>query len=177
MHRLALKLPTILQHTATNPILFHEAGVSEFRHLDNHPDFNALYFPTGEHLSRIWALIDTNPKLPDPAGIFKQGTPFFVIDAISPRSEHVGWLDKTGYKEFYMNPWSIWEVFQAYVDPTSAGSRHTPFVVARSSVERPAQNISSGICTTSLAHPPGPWLHMPTIRKATKHTSTKNSTR
>jgi len=70
---------------------------------------------------RIWALVDSSPVLPKPAPIFQDESPFFVVNAASPRSEYLDWLNKVGPRRFYMSPWSISEVLQAYVDLVSVG--------------------------------------------------------
>ena len=177
MRRLALKLPTILQITASSVLLFHEAGVSEIMHHSDHSTFYEMRFPPKQNLSRLWALVDTNENLPQPAPIFKRASPFYVINAVSPRSGNLQWTKKIGQKTFYMEPWSICEVLQAYADLTPGDSQHSHSAVVLSLVKIPAQNISSGICTINLAHPPGPWLCMPMIRRTTKHSSTMNSAR
>jgi len=153
MDWLALKLPTVLQVTASNAILFHEAGVSEFKHDNWHPAFNAVWSPPSEDLPRLWTLVDTNPNLLRPVGILRHSSPFFIVNAMSPYPNDAGWLDKVCYNIFYMKPWSILEVIQAYVDLALGGSQRSPPTVALSSVKNPTQNISSGICTISLAHP------------------------
>jgi len=153
MKRLALKLPTVLQTDASHVIFFHNTGVSEFEYLSNHPTFNALELTLP---SRLWALVDTNTHLSQPAGIFRSGSLFFVVDAVSPGSEKFKWLNKIKHSRFYMSPWSILEVIQAYVDLAFEGSQLSPPAVVLSSVIRSTQNISSGICTLNLAHLPGP---------------------
>ena len=125
MRRLALKLPTALQVDKAYALLFHDDGVSEFN-LDTHPSFQSLWFD--DPLSRIWVLTDSNPHLPEPAPIFTYASPFFIVDAASPRTEHRGWLSKRGYEEFYMNTWSMSEIIQVYVDLISGGSQSSHFL-------------------------------------------------
>jgi len=122
MRRLALRLPTVLQIQSSYAILFHEHGVSEFMDLENQVLYSSLVFPPSRYSSRIWVLVDSNPQLPEPAGIFKYSSPFFVVDAVSPGSDHLEWLKKNGHEYFYMGPWSISEILQAYVDMVPRGS-------------------------------------------------------
>jgi hypothetical protein len=129
MRRLALRLPTALQISDSYAILFHEDGVSEFTHLENHPNYRTLRFPPHKRSSRIWATIDPNPDLLEPAWIFRSpDAPFFVVDAVSGRFDHFGWLDKIAHESFYMKPWTFPEVIQAYMDFTPGGSQssHPP---------------------------------------------------
>ncbi len=123
MRRLSLQLPTALQIDASYAILFHKAGVSEFTDLKNEALYRHLFFP--DHPShRIWLLIDSNPKLVEPANIFKDSAPFFVVNVVSPHSHHLEWLKKIGYEKFYMKSWSGSEVLQAYLIPP-LGIHHT----------------------------------------------------
>ena len=129
LHRLALRLPTALQVKNSYAILFHEGGVSEFADLDNHLIYGALKPPPGgDPRRKVWALVNTNKFLSDPADIFKDHEIFFVVDATSPRSEHLGWLNKINHQKFYMKPWSLSEIIQAYVDLASGGSQHLRFL-------------------------------------------------
>jgi len=114
MRRLALRLPTALQLNASYAILFHECGVSRFP-LDSldYDDYRGLKLPPGARPGRIWALIDSNLTLPKPADVFIHNSPFSVVNAASPTSDNLGWLEKTRYEKFYMNPWSVSEVIQA----------------------------------------------------------------
>ena len=74
--RLALLLPTALQVDSSYAILFHQGGVFELTHLCGHPEYLALSFPPNARPSRIWALVDSNPLLPEPAGIFSYFSAF-----------------------------------------------------------------------------------------------------
>jgi hypothetical protein len=126
MRRLALRLPTALQIGDSYAILFHEDGVTEFTHLKNHPNYRTLRFPPHKRSSRIWVIIGSNPDLLEPAWIFRSpDAPFFVVDAVSGRSDHFGWLDRISHENFYMKPWTFSEVIQAYMDFTSERSQHS----------------------------------------------------
>lgn len=116
MCRLALGLPTALQVDHSFAILFHEDGVSELTHLDNQSPYLAFNRRSKDRHNRIWALVDSNESLPRPADIFIHSSPFFVVNVVSPRSDHLGWLQKNRYDQFHMKPWSGSEVLQAYVD-------------------------------------------------------------
>jgi len=122
MRRLALKLPTALQIDSSYAILFHEGGVFEFQDSKFNPDYRPLTLLYENYSSRIWALVDTNPDLLEPFSIFKRSSLFFVVDAASPRSEHLKWLKKVSHDYFYMRLWSDSEVLQAYAALAFAGS-------------------------------------------------------
>jgi len=122
VHRLALKLPTILQIEGP-PILFHEGGVSELTDPGSLPSYVGLSFLEKPH-SRIWALVDTRPSLPRPAPVIFDDPPFFVVHAASPGSNR-DWHLKIDGLSFYMEPWSFSEVLLAYVDTTSGGWRRS----------------------------------------------------
>jgi hypothetical protein len=124
MRRLALRLPTVLQINESYAVLFHSGGVSEFTDLIGHPDYHTLN-PSREKSSRIWVLIDSNPRLLKPADIFQYSTPLFVVDAISGRSGRLGWLKKIRRTDFYMRTWSMSEVIQAYVNLTLGRSHRS----------------------------------------------------
>ncbi|KAF9779874.1 hypothetical protein BJ322DRAFT_347597 [Thelephora terrestris] len=122
LRRLALGLPTVLQYNESCAFLFNKDGLSAFTHLCNPDVYSALNLSRHKDgTGRIWALIDTNPKLPRPAGIFRCNSPFFIVNAVSPHSlhddsnhpNHSGWLSKLNSKTFYMEPWSFPEILQA----------------------------------------------------------------
>ena len=121
MRRLALKLPTALQIHSSYAILFHEGGVSEFKDPENRPCYRSLALLSKNSSSRIWALVDPNADLLEPLSTPKHASPFFVVDAASPRSEHFKWLKKDSHDYFYMRLWSDSEVLQAYADLACAG--------------------------------------------------------
>jgi len=122
MRRLARKLPTALQIDSSYAILFHEGGVFEFQDSKFNSDYRPLILLSENSSSRIWALVDTSLDLLEPFSIFKRSSPFFVVVAASPRSEHLGWLKKVSQDYFYMRPWSDSEVLQVYAALAFAGS-------------------------------------------------------
>jgi len=115
VRRLALKLPTVYHPTGDCALLFYEDGILELTRLGDRMSYRVL----GHLSNRIWALIDSGPGTSEPAIIFKQNSPFFIVYSVSLHSEHLGWLDKLSPRNFYMSPWSISEVLQAYVDLAS----------------------------------------------------------
>ena len=127
MHRLVLGLPTALQIDGSYAILFHQGGVSQFRDPNDRLAYVKLGFPLGDHRKRIWALVDTNPDLSEPGKIFRHNKPFFIVDATSPRSNHLELLDQVAQKAFFMKPWSWSEILQAYVDLASGDSQNSLF--------------------------------------------------
>ena len=130
IRRLVLGLPTALQVEGGYAILFHEHGTSQFRHLDNAAIHMKLTTPSSP--DKIWALVDSNQVLAEPAPTFRMGNPFFVVFAASPREERLGWTKKVNSRYFCMKPWTLSEVLQSYVNPPS-GVHDTQFPsVARS---------------------------------------------
>lgn len=125
MRRLALKLPTALQICNSYAVLFHEGGISEFTHTDYHPDYDPLMRLSKHPSRRIWVLVDSGPDLLKPFDIFKLSSPFFVVDVVPHRFNHLSWLNKIGHEYFYMKPWSDSEILQACVYLASGGSRHS----------------------------------------------------
>jgi hypothetical protein len=129
MCRLALELPTALQVHRNYAILFHRGGVFQFANLNSPMVYDDVLAPEPDDgPQRIWALIDTNQFLLEPADIFKQRGTFFVVNTTSPRSEHIEWLNKSNREYFYMKPWSLSEVLQAYVYLVSEGLQRSCFL-------------------------------------------------
>ena len=157
MRRLAYRLPTVLQVDPDSVILFHEDGVSQLTRPGNDLPYTPLFTFTAAE--RIWALVDMSPALQDPAAILKYDSPFFVVNASSPRSEDREWFWRVYHDMFYMNPWSISELLQAYVGMVSEGLQLSVFFTAvRSLVIISPPGSSYRICTTSSAHYlPGIW--------------------
>ena len=118
IYRLALGLPTILQTRREHAILFHRGGASILDDLENPEAYGALKFPRGSHHKRIWALIDTGPLLPEPAGVFKHPGTFFIVNVTS-RSNLREWFYEVESATFFMRPWAFSEIIQAYVNPVS----------------------------------------------------------
>ena len=132
IRRLAFRLPTVLQVHKDYAILFHGNGVSQFAHPDDPRFCDALTCPSGDDpeqiddsSKRVWALVDTNTLLLEPAGIFKYPGSFFVVNATSLR---FNWLDKVGHNKFYMKPWSLSEILQVYDYPVSRGPKNSCFL-------------------------------------------------
>ena len=129
LRRLALRLPTALQVDDSFAILFHEGGVSEFANLDKCAIYDVLQPPPrGDPERKFWALVNTSEFLPNPTKIFKDHETFFVVNATSPHSKHLDWLNKINHQNFYMKPWSLSEIIQAYVDLASGGSQRLRFL-------------------------------------------------
>ena len=128
MRRLAFKLPTALQVDHSFAILFHEGGVSEFTYLNARQRYLTLDPQSNSGRNRIWALVDSSPTFPQPANIFIRSSPFFIVEAVSPRSDHLEWLKRNHYNKFHMKPWSASEVLQAYVDQASNGLQCSHFL-------------------------------------------------
>jgi len=117
--RLALGLPTVLQIHEGYAILFHEGGTSQLSHLNHSSAYEPITPSFAYFRERIWALVDLGPLLPEPANIFKCPGTFFIVTTTSPGSGRLRWLEQVGHQYFYMKPWTLSEVLQAYVDPAS----------------------------------------------------------
>lgn len=127
MRRLALELPTALQVEKDHAILFHGRGTSRFLLHDSSFSYMRLKFPPHDS-GRIWALVDSNQDLFEPAPVFRKGKPFFVVEAASPRLPRLEWVKKVISRSFYMKTWDLSEILQAYVTPPSGGSGHSRFL-------------------------------------------------
>ena len=115
VRRLALGLPTVLQVREDYAVLFHEGGTSIFLELNNIVPYLGLQPPSGTP-RKIWALVDSNRFLSEPAIIFKGYRTFFTIEAVSPHQPHdVKWTWRMPSSCFYMKMWDFSEVIQAFV--------------------------------------------------------------
>ena len=84
--------------------------MKEFTQLHNMSPYSSLWGDDG-HLGRIWALVDSNRDVQEPASIFRRG-PFFVVQAASPRPMRRDWTKGIQSEDFYMKPWTFSEVLQ-----------------------------------------------------------------
>ena len=84
--------------------------MKEFSQPDDGAPYNALA-PKDDSLDRIWALVDSNRKLHEPASVFQEG-PFFIIQLFSPRPVCHEWVRGVRRRMFYMKLWPFAEVFQ-----------------------------------------------------------------
>jgi len=110
LQRLALKLPTIVQISRWDPVLFYKNGVKQL----GQPNSGAAYtaFLSWDHpFRRIWALVDTDRYLSGPSRALRTG-PFFVVEVTPPYHPHFNWIRDLRSKTFYMKPWSFSEVLQ-----------------------------------------------------------------
>ena len=139
----------MLQISRTYALLFHEGGVCHFTDLENSDLYGLL---TSSGSGRIWALVDSNPDLAKPTGVFATGRLFFVVQAASPRPQRVQWLDAVDSQRFYMKGWSFSEVLQAYVGLSPRAFMTLTFPPAARSLGTlpPTRNASSGNYTTGM---------------------------
>jgi len=114
MRRLVLRLPTAIQVYPHFAILFHEGGISQFSDLQGPDTYGVLDFGRSCH-KNIWVLVDSNQYLVEPASIFRDHGPFFVIEAISPSEKRREWTKKVARVSYYMKTWTLEEVLQASV--------------------------------------------------------------
>ena len=113
MRRLALGLPTALQVRKEYAVLFHACGTAGFKNLDDAMLYLSLKFSPCS-LSRIWALVDSNSSLRDPAPIFTWSAPFFIVESVTSCERRM-WAEGVASDWFYMKTWSFSEVIQASV--------------------------------------------------------------
>jgi hypothetical protein len=61
-----------------------------------------------------WALVDSNRVIRDPASVlYMHHSPFFIVQAASPRYERWGWVKYHGpHQLFYAEPFSLDEILQ-----------------------------------------------------------------
>ncbi len=115
MRRLALELPTAIQVSSGQAILFHKHGTSQFSRLEKIETYRNLMF--SDPLEKLWVLVDSNQDLLDPAPVFRYHGPFFVVEALCPCALREEWTKKVSRQYFYMKTWTRLEVQQASVTP------------------------------------------------------------
>jgi len=120
MCRLALRLPTVLQVEEDEVLLFYEGGALQLLHPDKPNSYQGLSFLHSSP-SKIWALVDSNPRLPNPSPLFSSCGPFFVLYARSPPEPDFVWRIK--WVCFCVRLWALPEIIQAYAPPPSRDSR------------------------------------------------------
>jgi len=108
---MALGLPTALQINPDGALLFHKGGVEEFGHINDAGPYMSLWSEDKSLHDRIWVLVDSNKQLQKPSPVFVD-SPFFVVEAASPRPERQEWVRSLRNKCFFMRPWSFSEVLQ-----------------------------------------------------------------
>lgn len=106
----------MFQYTPDHALLFCSQGVYEFEQLSHAGPFTGLNYNPSDPHSSIWALIDLGLDLVQPADVFVERSPFFVVEATSPRSDRLDWTGGLPPRFFYMNPWEFPEVAKAYAD-------------------------------------------------------------
>jgi hypothetical protein len=106
--RVAHGLPTLFQNDPKYVWLFDASGV---RLLDSEMGWNQI---SGVIENSHWALVDSNRRVRDPAPvIYDHGSPFFVVQAASPRDDRWGWVKYHGHSSrFYSKPFSKQELLQ-----------------------------------------------------------------
>ena len=120
----------MLQINPSSAILFYEGGVVELTDREEvFPYQNLVPSPDLQDRGqrRIWAIVDLDPRFQDPSGIFIHGPPFFVVNGVSPRSKQE-WHKKVHRRRFFMKPWSISEMLQAYVGLAPGASQCSRFL-------------------------------------------------
>ena len=120
MRRLAFGLPTAVQINPDRALLLYGGGVKKFLLPNDGPAYNPLRpEPANKSIGRIWALVDSNKQLLEPAGLFQVG-PFFVVEASSPRPIRRDWMKKVKTSTFYMKQWSFCKRESAHpLEPTT----------------------------------------------------------
>jgi len=83
-----------------------------FKSLTDGPSYRSLGGWGNGLPDRIWALVDSNRFLVEPAQVFDKGR-FFIVEAVSPRPSHRSWANTVPKQFFYMKPWAFSEVLQA----------------------------------------------------------------
>jgi hypothetical protein len=109
-------LPTALQVHRNHVILFHEGGASKLTQHEELGPYGVLKPASSTPPERIWALVDTNRNLLGPAPAIAEKSRFFVVNAVSVGSGQLEWVKKVVSARFYMAPWPVAEILQAYVD-------------------------------------------------------------
>ena len=110
MRRLILKLPTALQITPDDAVLFYGGGVGRFEAIANGARYRSLRGIGHSPPDRIWALVDSNKNV-EPAEVFLEGR-FYIVNALSPRPDRQRWAKNSPVNTFNMDGWSFSEVLQ-----------------------------------------------------------------
>jgi hypothetical protein len=106
---LALGLTTFFQDAPDYVWLFDKSGV---RLLASKMPWVEIRGLLEDHTA--WALVDSNRVVHDPAPVlFSHGSPFFIVEAVSPRDSRWGLVKYHGNtRYFYANPFSLNEILQ-----------------------------------------------------------------
>jgi hypothetical protein len=106
---LALGLTTFFQDAPDYVWLFDKSGV---RPLASKMPWVEIRGLSEDHTA--WALVDSNRIVHDPALVlFSHGSPFFIVEAVSPRDSRWGLVKYHGNtRYFYANPFSLNEILQ-----------------------------------------------------------------
>lgn len=116
--RLLEQKPTILQNHAQHLFFFNAKGVKAVSP-SNFAD------PESREYQNMWALVDINPRVREPADMVgHENSPFFLVMASSPRPSRLRGLQKHGRLGAYwlMKPFTLTELIQALVFLTSISS-------------------------------------------------------
>lgn len=104
--RLCAKLPTIWLRNGLESYIFTEEGIFEYTASGRKIALRAE--KTASYLA--WVLTDTKTPPPDGDVLDME---LFILQAASPREEHIHWGQKRSTLEWYTRPWSLSELFIA----------------------------------------------------------------
>ena len=105
---MAQRLPTFFQTSPDYVWLFDGNGVRCIDSRINWVNISGIT-RTDSH----WALVDSNRGVADPAAVlYSHRSPFFIVQAASPRETQFGWTKYHGpLRRFYTKPFSLEEIF------------------------------------------------------------------
>ena len=128
--RLLEQKPTALQNEASNVLLFDANGVKAISPATH-------IHPESEVFKGVWALVDINPDVEDPARIFGADSPFFLIMASSPMASRWqrAWRYRAPIDFWFMKTFTLSELIQASVSSLPA-FRLVTYVISQSSTSR-----------------------------------------
>ena len=100
------RLLTVLRVEGGCAILLREGCASRFPHLG----VVVAYERLGSQFSyrgRIWAFVDSNRSLVEPAPLLRHGNPFLVAQSVSPQPKRFEWVKNVNLETWYVEPRSF----------------------------------------------------------------------
>ena len=106
MRWFALKLLTTLRVKGGYAILLREGCASRFPRLGVVVAYERLGFQFN-YRGRIWAFVDSNRSLVEPAPLSRHANPFLVARPVSPQPKRFGWVKNVNIETWYVEPRSF----------------------------------------------------------------------
>ncbi|KDQ17692.1 hypothetical protein BOTBODRAFT_53229 [Botryobasidium botryosum FD-172 SS1] len=108
IHRITSGLPVALQYTPESVLLFLKSGTYCIPANTNPANDTIQQLPRG-----IWALVDSDQLVDEPAPVLRGISPFFTIQAASGSTSQTAWHKYKDGQVWNMRPWSWDEIIAA----------------------------------------------------------------